>query len=515
MSQNGQDLPHDLCRAAIVPSREPRPRRGVPESRSGCEGFRIGQRRPVPPSFLISRVYSYLAYRSRSGLASSCPRLLFAGLLLALACCSSTLFAAGPIATTASGLPSAWNNEQPVRYQTDLGDLGNRTKAVADALVATAFSTWSGNALINLSTSRTGDLSVDITAANIISSGIFDSVADGKTPIIYDTDGSIISLIAGVGSENFMLGFAGPVVVAPDGEISEGRAVLNGFLLNGETDNAVLTVVTHELGHLLGLAHSQLNQEFFFDGDGPNDVQIPLMFPILRNVDDVDAPITLTKDDVMSAGFLYRTSGFDNNFGHILGGVADANNDEFSGANVVLRRVGDLGAVTLPFLGAPGPDTYSWPSGIRSANGTGGAFEFHLLPEGQYVMFVENINQSFTGGSSVGPFDPPPTGIVPEFYNGDDESSDAFTDDPQAFITINVTTGNFIEGLEFRLQGTSTVQLQLDDTLSSTISVVDGALAATQYQIRTFNATGQVSIELTTENGGDLDLFVRREIGVS
>jgi hypothetical protein len=81
-----------------------------------------------------------------------------------------------------------------------------------------------------------------------------------------------------------------------------------------------------------------------------------------------------------------------------------------------------------------------------------GLFEIPGLPPGTYTVEVEAVDPVFTGGSSVGPVDPPPPlPEGPEFWNGGDEAAANPPDDPTRAVPLAVTAGAAATGIDFIL----------------------------------------------------------------
>ena len=80
------------------------------------------------------------------------------------------------------------------------GTLGSRSKAQADAIVTAAAALWTNVPTATLTLSRGPDLTVDVTSANYPS--FYSASSDGLNPVIYDTDGSIIDALLGVGNKS-------------------------------------------------------------------------------------------------------------------------------------------------------------------------------------------------------------------------------------------------------------------------------------------------------------------------
>jgi len=111
-----------------------------------------------------------------------------------------------------------------------------------------------------------------VTTANY--STYFSAFTDGINPVIYDSDGSIIDTLLGTGASNSVLGFAGSAYfLAPTCQYAEGRAVINGKM--PVSDATMSVVVAHEIGHLIGLDHTQLDSS-----QGLASGAYPLMYPL-------------------------------------------------------------------------------------------------------------------------------------------------------------------------------------------------------------------------------------------
>lgn len=283
--------------------------------------------------------------------------------------------AAGPL-DVCNGAPLKYSSNSVVLNYDGGGALGPRTKAQADAIVGAAIALWTNVPTSSLVMSKGAALPVDVTAANYttyIGSGRF---TDGLNPVIYDTDGSIIDLMLGVGNKSSVLGFAGSASFsAPSCRYAEGQAVINGFI--GISDATMTVVIAHELGHLVGLDHTQLDNT-----QSLAQANYPLMYPIAYRT-----AITLHEDDVASVSALYPDATLGATYGTLTGTLTNAG-VAVKGANVWARETA-TGKV------------YSAVSD-QLMTGTG-AFKL-LLPAGTYTLSIEAIASDFDGGSSVGPY---------------------------------------------------------------------------------------------------------------
>ena len=78
-----------------------------------------------------------------------------------------------------------------------------------------------------------------------------------------------------------------------------------------------------------------------------------------------------------------------------------------------------------------------------------GQYDIVGLPPGSYSLEIEQIDARFTGGSSVGPLDPPATlPGPPEWWNGPSEGATSPPDDPDSLVPIQVAAGTSLEGID-------------------------------------------------------------------
>jgi hypothetical protein len=361
-------------------------------------------------------------------------------LLAWLAAGASPIPASGPLLVTGPdanqpGTPCRWTLS-PITYKTDLGLLGNQTNAQANTLVAEAFDTWHNVSTANISFTQNGQLSQDITAANIVAfqNAIYDcnDATQPTNAIIYDVDGSAIQEFGM--DKNSVMGFAGATCIDPfAGTYERGWAVLNGWFIDGssappgtEGHHQVSiaqfkAVFIHEFGHLVGLDHTQINLNCLTDDTCPAaDLEgVPTMFPVMVTLQQA----TPKTDDKTSLSALYPAGTFDSSTGRIQGHVVFADGvTPAQGYNVIARKVGPGGGdprrIAVSYVSGylytaaagnplppPGEDTESpYGSHDQSLIGT---YDIRGLPAGDYTIEVEAINNSgdfaFVGGSSLGP----------------------------------------------------------------------------------------------------------------
>jgi hypothetical protein len=408
-------------------------------------------------------------------------------LALVLAVLPAVASAAGVLLVSGSGEPARWI-VAPVPYNPDRGRLGVLDNAAAIAFVASRFDVWQAVPSASIEFVNAGTLPVDVKANNYTA---FLNQCDGRSPIIFDDDGSITDDLLGIGARNAILGFSSPECGdLAAGTITEALVVLNGRFIDGidSANNPELSVedygavFLHEFGHFFNLDHSQVGRAEAFDGIPTNDDVIPTMFPFLVSG---AAAASLAIDDVASVSALYPTADFAATTGTIRGRILRADGRPFQGAYVIARSVTDprrtavggaSGARFMPAIdGGPPPPELE------------GAYELPGLPPGTYTVEVEAIDPRFTGGSSVGPLDPPVAlPGVPEYWNGDDEAATNPPDDPDSAQAITVGPGTVPESIDIRLNE----PVALNDDCADAIVVPRVPFVDTQAAIAATTAAG-------------------------
>jgi hypothetical protein len=414
------------------------------------------------------------------------------------------------------GKPILWNPAVPIVYRIDGGPLSALAdgtvivdQAAGVARVVSLFQVWEDVPTASLTFTNAGGLlnvAGSFTDGNVDTAVEFnavegDCVAGNQSPILFDADGTLFDAL---GRDPSTIGFAGPCSVAGTSNlfIASGRAALNGRFIDGvnAAPNGELTpdgfdaAFIHEFGHLIGLDHTQINQECIaFLGACPNGSDeafgIPTMFPVLINSvleGGEAAQRTLSPDDISWVSTLYPSANFATTYGTITGAIRFSDGvSHAQGVNVIVRQVDDAAtmgvdesarnAVSMvsgawytsnPGQGASGtnPGGDFDGSGGFDDNLSGslndptlvGFYSISVLP-GDYTVEVEAVNPGFTAGSSLNPFDPPNPmpGGIPEFYSGANESD---TDDPKSVATdtqsVTVFAGSTVADIDIILNGT-------------------------------------------------------------
>ncbi|MBX7222802.1 MAG: hypothetical protein K1Y36_22830 [Blastocatellia bacterium] len=383
----------------------------------------------------------------------------------------------------ASGTPIAWPRHEAF-YNLDSGPLGNIPESQARELVRTAFHNWTTQPGVGL-TVREGQpvhdrdgKPVDVTSSNIeqvLNYSLRDLVEsdtyplpDGQSPIIFDNDGKLLEMLYGPNSG--VIGLAGFEVVQtkPPFQAVEGIAFLNGLFTDGNPDNSLGVeysaaqfqgIVTHEMGHFLGLDHSQVNgpsvvfdRDIFGFGKAPAD-SIETMYPFSKPETGI-ASGTPARDDAVALARLYPAPDFASQTGFISGRVQQPDGATIlQGVNVVARN-----------LAAPFDDAISQVSGARyrppffssalTSKPPGpaaleGLYELPgLTPQATYVVAIEP--------NAGGGFVPPLTlGYQGEFFSGSQESGNPELDPPALRAELKLAPGQVLEDINVTLNASS------------------------------------------------------------
>lgn len=444
----------------------------------------------------------------------------------------------GPVVGTRAafgidGQPFTWNpGKMPITYRIDPGPMAvtpGGTIAIDHNTgvqrVQNMFAVWQSVTTAAVSFSNSGALLAagSYTGGDLKTIQQFNDVMGScksglQNPVIFDADGK---LIASLGLPPEVIGFNSLCSVDPvNGFISGSAIVMNGTFQDGtnapnssaanfELDaNEFDEAITHEIGHFLGLDHSQINLEAFIQETTPCDLDqlagLPLMFPIsfCQARKDAGLPV-LAPDDLSWISALYPNSSTVDSYGTISGRVFFGDGiTPVQGVNVIARLIDDpstqqdesrqiaVSAVSgYLFTGNPGQavtaslssssenNTNGSPPGSRDPNLVG-YFQI-AVPPGTYTVEVEAIDSEFVGGSSVGPLDPPITMPgEPKFWNKDQSAFNY----PLQRDTITVHAGDKISGIDIILNANFPRFDQYEDS---------GKLLDAPLQLTTLEQTGE------------------------
>ncbi len=349
-------------------------------------------------------------------------------------------FAGGPNNLDYQGGFLRWNTTVSVPFTIDNGPLRSGiTRDTGAAIVREQMAKWTDVPTASILLHDNGFLNIDVDATNYRSFFGFDSpqgpFVRAENPVIFDADGKITDDFLGSGSSNQTLGFAGIRSVQGD-EFLSGWAVLNGRQASA-TSVTFRQTVLHELGHFIGLDHSQGLIENWNNPGADHLGDVPVMFPYGSEPDLPSKPIT---DDIAWLSWMYPVAGWAESTGTIKGQVFRLRMDgpPLQGANVA----------AIPAISDGKGGFLEARSNIVTcvsdflAEGTG-EFELPGLAPGYYFVRIDRISTSFTGGSGIGPFDDRPESFAPDYYD-DQESA---TDDNSRKVAIHVGAGETVTGI--------------------------------------------------------------------
>ena len=401
------------------------------------------------------------------------------------------------------GQPFTWNPaSMAIQYRVDPGPfaitfIGTQVVSNATGLarVAAMFDVWHAVPTASISFSYAGPLlpAGSYTGGDLTSVQQFNDVIGScksaiQNPVIFDGDGSLMSNL-GLPAE--VIGFSQPCAIdATNGFLTGSAVVLNGRMQDGVSAqgpppnfelnaNEFDEAITHEIGHFIGLDHSQINLDVFTSNTFPCDVDelagMPLMFPglVCQARKDAGLPV-LAPDDVAWISTLYPSASFASSYATISGTIYFPDGvSQFQGANVIARAVYDPKAARddsrriavsvvsgYLFTGNPGQSVTASLADPNENNTNGDSngsrnpqFIGHYqiaVPPGTYTVEVEEVYAAFVSGSSVGPLSPPaPMMNSAEFWNNDESRFDFRLQQD----TITVHAGDKITGIDIILNG--------------------------------------------------------------
>jgi len=305
-----------------------------------------------------------------------------------------------PVLAYAGG-PRHIDGNTPVRYTNpnvvlnfDVGTLGARSNSESDDMVLQSMALWNNVTTATINLTQGNNLASDIDQTNyqgllfpVGGSNSHPSVSDGQIPVVYDTDGQVIDDFFGALQSTVIVGVATSIFPIGTGGYITGYVLINGKNTVGGvtiTDARLSHTITHEIGHLIGIDHSQLNIVDANKNCGLNGNKYPVMYPTFCN----QPTNALHLDDAAAVTALYPEQNVVATFGEINGTLVDTLGNPWVGVNIFVTntQTGDVYSVVSDYL----------------KQGTG--FFSILLPAGTYTLQASDIIAQFKGLSSVGPY---------------------------------------------------------------------------------------------------------------
>jgi len=372
-----------------------------------------------------------------------------------------------------------WANGS-VQYFTDQGDLSPiLTGSQADALVATAFSTWTSISGVALTATQGGHLAEDVNGSDIETNGfgvvtapadISSSATGTPVGIVYDYDGTVTDALLGDGAGDLSDCFTNAVYGEPDNFSASGNIVHSLVVINGicAATSAQLPDVQYRLvrvlARTLGVGWSQANVNVV-TRQPPPDSDDFAGFPVMHFIDPISCvPIgacfpnaAVPKMDDMDSLMRLYPGGNAQPAGRIYGGLyfTDVSGNAaqpMQGVNVVARLMvsgipseqyvvtsasgfafcGNAGNIIDGYVDENGLPYNRWGSDDPSLEGFFDLGEL-MIPPGQtiaqYQLSVEALDPYWSSGvESYAPTQVAPSGsfapVVVTVTNGSNAERD-------------------------------------------------------------------------------------------
>lgn len=398
----------------------------------------------------------------------------------------SSLFAYNFNYTNDDGEPVKWDNNQPIRYYMDPEDERGLTRDQLYILIKEAMKLWE-----EVPTAKVPRFEfAGYLPENVNEDNYYKYVSDEKcfteemlvcdnkevheslkTVIVFDSWilRNVLCRIFGCSAE------AGPITF--EGGPSAGlESIIQGQVVFGAgpaPTSAYVGWLAHEIGHLLGLGHTSLNQQFS-PLDIPEETELTFFKPTMRVATSGTPKATLNPDDIAGISTLYPSDTFYEETASIAGNIKKSDGSPMYQVNVIARNIED-----------PLCKAYSFLSGRFCPNNgmTGwtclpdGSFTISGLPPGNYTVEVEEVEKSSSTGVSLNA----QLAGDAEFWNEGDQASE----DPYIYTVLHLEAGDVVENVDIILNRSEVTNdrikfippemFSIPETTSCTDSTVDYA----------------------------------------
>lgn len=404
----------------------------------------------------------------------------FIFLILFLTIPISTIHAGGPLITNIDGDPVIWDVD-PIEIEIEGGGSGCGNENVDDAIdrVARDLAEWTSIGTVDLSFTLATGIIDGVDACNYTD---FLFIVDGRNIIIFDADGLITDDIGGSGAKDTTLGFTdiGGFELNADGipiAITDAQFVINCFgVAQGTVSTASLDgTIIHEMGHFIGLDHTQINAEFASDGDSSTNTDIPIMYPFDEDQFDPE------EDDIVALSTLYPSSSFftsgdsSSTYCKVTGTLLDSSGNEMMCADVQAIDDSDDALNSAFVSGRLASGTIGNSDGDIVDKGECdagcGDFTLYLRPSRTLSLVrVRSINPVFINGSGIRPC------VDAQLPNCDDVSGEACVEDET--LVTNTSGDNITSKINSECLAGATVALGNISTNSVSVDSVSSSLSA-------------------------------------
>ncbi len=259
---------------------------------------------------------------------------------------------------------------------------------------------------------------------------------DGRQEVVFDEDGSILTLMGYAPASINGFGLSGGTIHGDQAEINDMYLLINGSRTNFDRRSTEV----HELGHTLGLAHSSVGFSIGKNGALSPELEagVPTMHPFSIATNDRQS---LEADDVASLSELYPEPNFTTTTGTITGTVTRCGSGEpVLGANVRAINVADPTIQLTRLTGFDGR--------------TDGSYTINGVPPGEYDVVVEPLSGDADYLNGLATFTRIDTDFTQEFLDKTKEGDCAQDTDPNDKESIPVGASGTVPAV-FKVEGAS------------------------------------------------------------